>query len=134
MVQISSTLRDLYFLKIVEFSHYNEYGVSTRLDQCVLMLGAKWILNYVDILDKCPVKSRISLTQAKVTSLDLGKFVLKDGEALKDSILALVSGISDDRHPTNVDVIPCEVSKNAFFCPSEISLQFILGHFGILGF
>ena len=28
MVQISSTQPDLYFLKIMEFSHYNEYGVN----------------------------------------------------------------------------------------------------------
>ena len=28
MVYISSTRPDLYFLKIVEFSHYNEYGVG----------------------------------------------------------------------------------------------------------
>ena len=27
VVQIRSTRPDLYFLKIMEFSHYNEYGV-----------------------------------------------------------------------------------------------------------
>ena len=104
-----------------------------KLDQCVLRLGAKWILNYLNIPDKWPVKSRTRLTLVKVTSFEFGRFVLEDKEALKDPTLALVRGILDDKDSTNVDVTPCEVLKNVFFYSPEISLKFVPSHFVILG-
>ena len=92
----------------------------------------KRILNYLDILDKWPIKSGISLTQAKMTSLELKRFMLEDGEALEDSVLTSIRGVFDDKDPTNVDVIPYKVSKSLFFCPSENLLQFVPYCFGIL--
>ena len=56
-----------------------------RLDRCVLGLGAKWILNYPDILDKWPIKYRTNLSQSEIASLQLGGFFLEDGTLLDDS-------------------------------------------------
>ena len=94
----------------------------TRLNQCVLKLRAKWILSYSNIPNKSLVKSETSLTQAKVTSLELRRFVLEDGKVLMDSTLAPIIEGFDNKDPTNVDVISCKVSKNVFFCPLGISL------------
>ena len=110
-------------LKLSESWQVHVGFCSTKLNQCVLRLGTKWILNYLDIPNKWFVKSSTSLAQTKVTSLELGRFVLKDEEAFKDPTHALVNGISNNKYPTNVDVTPhARAPEECFFCPSEISL------------
>ena len=52
MVQISSTRPDLYFLKIVKFSHYNEYDVKC-LDKTISFLNAHTILLCLLVLREC---------------------------------------------------------------------------------
>ena len=49
MVKINSTRLDLYFLKIMEFSHYNEYGVSCHDEDGTPNVAAnKWKVSHVE--------------------------------------------------------------------------------------
>ena len=50
MVQISSTRPDLYFLKIMEFSHYNEYGVIIGFDVNIISELVFTIILYLFLL------------------------------------------------------------------------------------
>ena len=67
---------------------------STKLDRCVLGLGARWIINYPNIPDKWPMMVGTSLTQAEVISLESVGFVLDDGPALQ----VLLGSLANDVH------------------------------------
>ena len=99
----------------------------------MLGLGAKWIINYPDISDKWPVRLDTSLTQSEVNSLELKGFVLKNGMELEVPCVTPISNVFLRKVPATVDVTPCEVPKDTYVFPLDISLQFVLDHCQVLG-
>ena len=90
--------------------------------------GAKWIINYPNTPDKWPVRCGTSLTQAEVTSLELGGFVLEDGVELEVPPVGLVNNVSPSHDPATVEDTHGKLTKDAFVFAPDISLQFVLGH------
>ena len=89
---------------------------------------AKWIINYPDILDKWPVRCETSLTQAKVTSLELGGFVLEDGVELVVPPVGPINDVSPFHDPATIEGTPSKLPRDAFGFAPDISLQFVPGH------
>ena len=102
----------------------------SRLDRCDLEPGAKWIINYPDILDKWLIKLETNLSQSKIMALQLGGFVLDDGIPLKSSSLAIVVKIVVSKDLIVATSIGSEDCGNAAFAPSKIPSKFNLGLFG----
>ena len=99
----------------------------TRLDRCVLGLGAKWIINYLDILDKWPVKLRTNLSQSKISALESGGFVLDDRILLDSSTSATVFDVPDSKDAVGSTSARSEDLGNVEFVPPD-PLKFNLGH------
>ena len=116
------------FLGIERHSKSNEsrqvqvWFCPTRLDRCVLGLGAKWIINYPDILDKWRVRCGTCLTQVEVTSLELGGFVLDDAVELVVPPVGPIRDVSHSHDPTTVEDTPGKLPRDSFGFASDISL------------
>ena len=95
--------------------------------------GAKWIINYPDIPNKWPMKCGSSLTQAEVTSLELGGFVLEDGVELMIPPVSPISNVSPSHDPTTVEGTPTKLPRDAFGFALDISFQFVPGHSRVHG-
>ena len=114
--------------KLKESSQVQVWFCPTRLDRCVLGPGAKSIINYLDIPDKWHVRCGTSLTQAKVTSLELRGFVLEDGVELVVPPVGPISDVSLSHDPATIEGTPGKLSRDAFGFAPDISLQFVPGH------
>ena len=98
-----------------------------KLDRCVLGSGAKWIINYLDILDKWFVKVGTSLTQAEVISLESSGFVLDDRPALQVPSGFPTNDVHNVKDYTCVNDTSSDVPTIAYVFPSKILLQFVPG-------
>ena len=94
----------------------------------MLGLEAKWIINYPDIPDKWPVRCGTCLTQAEVTSLELGGFVLYDAIKFAVPPVGPISDVSPSHDPPTIEGTLGKLPRDAFGFAPDISLQFALGH------
>ena len=99
----------------------------TRVDHCVIGLGAKWIINYPDFPDKCLVKLGTSLSQSKIMALELGGFVLVDGTLLENSASMTVVKAVVSKDLVTANSSGSEDPGNASFSLLEMPLKFNLG-------
>ena len=70
-----------------------------------------------------------SLTQSEVNLLELGSFIQENGIELEVPPIVLVSDVSPGKDFASVDITPCEVPKDAYVFPLDISLQFVPDHY-----
>ena len=99
----------------------------TRLDRCVLGLGAKWIINYPDVPNKWPIKLGTNLSQFEILALELGGFFLDDRIPLERSAPATVVDVPDSKDAVGATSACSEDLGNVAFVPSN-PLKFNLGH------
>ena len=99
----------------------------------MLKPGATWIINYPDILDKWRVRCGTCLTQAEVTSLELGGFVLDDALELVVPPIGPISDVSRSHDPTTIEDTPGKLPRDSFGFSPDISLQFAPGHSRVRG-
>ena len=99
----------------------------TRLDRCILGLGAKWIINYPDIPDKWSVKLGTNLSQSEISTLELGGLVLDDKIPLDRSIPATIVDVPDSKDAVGATSACSEDLGNVAFVPPD-PLKFNLGH------
>ena len=94
---------------------------------------AKWIINYPDIHDKWPVRCGTSLTQAEVSFLELGGFVLEDRVELVVPPIGPISDVFPSRDAATVEGNSGKLPRDVFGFAPDISLQFAPGHSPLCG-
>ena len=85
-------------------------------------LGAKWIINYLDVPDKWPIKLGTNLSQYEISALELGGFVLDDKIPLERSAPTTVVDVPDSKDAVGATFVGSEDLGNVLPDPLKFNL------------